>query len=327
IQLAGFTFGRTQSFFDIYNPAPTESYQTNFIGSATGGSGITVAGYTAQLGNGVSASIAAEDRGGKAIFNATAAALAIGTTPTNSQAGGSFSPEWPDIVGNLRIDQAWGSAGVSGAIHDVAASYYTGGIGAGYPSNEIGYALGAGVKFNLPMLGKGDHVGVEFDYAHGAGQYTNYSLTTNGGVDVFDGNNVGLGWNPEAVYSSPTGSLELTRSWAVVAGYTHHWNAAWQTSLYGSYLKVQPSTVICGAAPVAGAACDPDWSVWQVGSRTIWNPVQNLDIGLEVMYSRVQTAFAGGTTTAAAGNRPAGAAINDNDVWSGIFRVQRNFWP
>src|SRR6185437_16168897 len=76
IQLAGFTFGRTQSFFDIYNPAPTESYQTNFIGSASGGSGITVAGYTAQFGNGISASIAAEDRGGKAIFNTAGTALA-----------------------------------------------------------------------------------------------------------------------------------------------------------------------------------------------------------------------------------------------------------
>src|SRR6185437_10422144 len=124
IQLAGFTFGRTASFFVIYNPSPTESYQTNFIGSASGGSGITVAGYTAQLGNGLSASIAAEDRGGKAIYNASTATAAVGTTPANSTAGTSFSPEYPDIVANLRIDQAWGSAGVSGAIHDVAASYW-----------------------------------------------------------------------------------------------------------------------------------------------------------------------------------------------------------
>src|SRR6185437_7748243 len=167
---------------------------TNFIGSATGGSGITVAGYTAQLGNGLSASIAAEDRGGKAIFNSTgAAAASIGATLANSTAGGSFSPEWPDIVANLRIDQAWGSAGISGAIHDVAASYFTPaavglapGAGSGYPSDKIGYAFGAGAVFNLPMLGKGDHVGVEFDYANGAGQYTNYNLTTSGGVGVFD---------------------------------------------------------------------------------------------------------------------------------------------
>src|SRR6185437_15332385 len=241
IQLAGFTFGRTQSFFDIYNPAPTESYQTNFIGSATGGSGITVAGYTAQLGNGVSASIAAEDRGGKAVYN-TGTALVVGTTPANTQAGGSFSPEWPDIVANLRIDQAWGSAGISGAIHDVSASYYGASTATGHPSNETGYALAAGARFNLPMLGKGDHVGVEFDYANGAGQYTNYNLTTSGGVGLFNGGGtVAVGWNPDAVFSGATAatgtSLSLTKSWAVVAGDTHHWTPALSTSRYGGYLK------------------------------------------------------------------------------------------
>ncbi|MGE5536072.1 MAG: porin, partial [Acidobacteriota bacterium] len=330
IQLAGFTFGRTQSFFDIYNPAPTESYQTNFIGSATGGSGITVAGYTAQFGNGISATISAEDRGGKAIFNSDGA-LAIGATPGNSQNGGSFSPQWPDIVANLRVDQAWGSAGISGAIHDVSASYYGGSVLTGHPDDKIGFAIGGGAKFNLPMLGKGDHIGFEVDYARGAGMYTNYNVTTSGGVNVFDGNSVALGWHPDAVFSGATAatgtSLELTKSWAVVAGYTHHWLPNLQTSIYGGYLKVEPSEALCAAAPVAGAACDPDWSLWQVGSRTIWNPVQNLDVGIDVMYSHVRTAFSGGVTTAGAGSRPAGALVDDNNVWAGIFRVQRNFWP
>ncbi|MGC1467184.1 MAG: porin, partial [Pseudolabrys sp.] len=103
----------------------------------------------------------------------------------------------------------------------------------------------------------------------------------------------------------------------------------------GGYLKVQPSTAICGAAGVtgvmsqfaAGAACTPDWSAWQIGSRTIWNPVENLDVGVEVMYSRIQTAFAGATTAVAAGAQGAGVAVDDENVWSGIFRVQRNFWP
>ena len=30
----------------------------------------------------------------------------------------------PDIVGNLRVDQAWGSAQVMGALHQVNAAYY-----------------------------------------------------------------------------------------------------------------------------------------------------------------------------------------------------------
>ena len=65
----------------------------------------------------------------------------------------------------------------------------------------------------------------------------------------------------------------------------------------------------------------------------------NLDIGLEVMYSKIETAFAGGVTgPCAVGqtqclpaglgvNSPAFVRIQDNDIWSGILRIQRNFWP
>ena len=57
----------------------------------------------------------------------------------------------------------------------------------------------------------------------------------------------------------------------------------------------------------------------------------NLDIGLEVMYTKIETAFSnpgGGLALAApVGNVPLPHRIQDNDVWSGILRVQRNFWP
>ena len=36
----------------------------------------------------------------------------------------------PDIVGNLRVDQAWGSAQIMGALHDVGARYNTNNAGA-----------------------------------------------------------------------------------------------------------------------------------------------------------------------------------------------------
>ena len=32
----------------------------------------------------------------------------------------------PDVVANLRVDQAWGSAQIMGALHDVNATYYAG---------------------------------------------------------------------------------------------------------------------------------------------------------------------------------------------------------
>jgi hypothetical protein len=82
--------------------------------------------------------------------------------------------------------------------------------------------------------------------------------------------------------------------------------------------------------PVIG--CNPDFRLWAVGTRTIWNPVPNLDIGVEIVYAKLETNFDPATTrlnyTATGGGRASGLYVPSNEeVWSGVFRVQRNFWP
>jgi hypothetical protein len=76
------------------------------------------------------------------------------------------------------------------------------------------------------------------------------------------------------------------------------------------------------------------WSTWQVGSRTQWNPVSQLDVGVDVLYSKLNTELAGSNVTTNQvtsklnglfGSGPMSFA--DQDVWSVMFRVQRNFWP
>ena len=83
-------------------------------------------------------------------------AAVIGATGglTNHTAG---SVRWPDVVGNLRIDQSWGSAQIMAAAHDVMADYYVGSpVTAGttewngHPGDEVGWAVGGGIKVNLP---------------------------------------------------------------------------------------------------------------------------------------------------------------------------------
>ena len=61
IQWAGFTFGLAQSFYDFYS-VPATSYWGSFPASDTGDPGWMVLGYTAQFGNGFSATLAAEMR-------------------------------------------------------------------------------------------------------------------------------------------------------------------------------------------------------------------------------------------------------------------------
>ena len=62
-----------------------------------------------------------------------------------------------------------------------------------------------------------------------------------------------------------------------------------------------------------------DWSMWQIGSRTVWTPVANLDLSVDVLYTKVNTGFAGSNATV--------GTVDDNDIFAAIFRAQRNFWP
>ena len=77
-----------------------------------------------------------------------------------------------------------------------------------------------------------------------------------------------------------------------------------------------------------GNSCSPSFSWWQVGTRTQWNPHPDLDIGVDVLWTHLNTAYKGTGILAANGARPAGPyAIDDQDIVSVMFRIQRNFLP
>jgi hypothetical protein len=215
----------------------------------------------------------------------------------------------PDIVGNLRIDQAWGSAQVMGAYHQVNYAVATD------PSDKSGWAFGAGLRVNLPMLGKGDYVIGQFTYGKGAIDYVgsglaNAQTTKQSGVTSY-----GPAWDSVV---TAAGTADLTTGWSITGGLEHNWVPGWKSSLYGSYGKLEYTAAASAILQVGSAGTtagsSANWSYWQVGSRTVWTPVTNLDLSVEVMYQVQDSAFTG-------------AAIGDNSWWSGIFRAQRNFYP
>src|SRR4029078_12708691 len=171
IQFAGFTFGQTQSFFDIFSTTELMSYFDAKTSGDTYVYGVKVLAYTAQFGNGFSGTIAAELRhypagvvnGAAGGFNLTAGPAIVSTNTAGFR--------MPDIVGNLRLDQNWGFVGVSAAIHQVAGRYY-GGAGnteiLGHPDDKYGWAASAGGLFYLPWLGGGDSIGGNFADSKGA---------------------------------------------------------------------------------------------------------------------------------------------------------------
>jgi Porin subfamily len=339
IQWAGFTAGVAVSFFDFMAFADF-SNQTNIINSDTGGGGMMLFAYTAQLGNGLSASIALQDP-----YNVYNIVGVNGVTGTALN-GGLNATRWPDVVGNIRLEQAWGSAQVMGAIHDVSATYYNGAFagnpafvpgavqGNGYPGDEVGWAIGGGLRINMPWLGKGDHLSIQTAYTKGALGYVGSGLA---GFAWYNGATAGFGTTLNGIYNSGVGGLqsgiELTEGWEVSAGFEHHWNAQWQTSLYGGYLQVNfngnATSLLNTVARTPGAS--QDYSFWQIGSRTIWTPTKGLDLSVDVMYNHLDTAMNGQVifgAASAANGRPNGVyTYADQDSVQGIFRVQRNFFP
>src|SRR5215813_12314953 len=82
IQFAGFTAGRIRSYFDINSIAPY-SYSNNRVNGDTGASGIYGIAYTAQFGNGVTASLSFEDGGASANGNSNGGAGSRGHLTSN----------------------------------------------------------------------------------------------------------------------------------------------------------------------------------------------------------------------------------------------------
>ncbi len=374
IQWAGFTFGLAQSFYDFYS-VPATSYWGNFLASDTGDPGWFTMGYTAQFGNGFSATLAAEERrvtqiinesGGASLaggsinpgaFNAAGVSQA-GLTTAGAGAYGGF--QWPDIVGNLRVDQTWGSAQIMGAIHQVNSLYYLG-TGStiasklsGHPDDKVGWVVGAGIKLNAPMIGQGDFFQAQVNYTEGALKYI--FQATNFNYGIIEGSRAGWGVVSDATYggslaiasgvNAATG-LNLTTAWNINAAYEHFWNPRWKTSVYGGYGAVsyggQSQSILCNGTTnsVITNGCDQDWNIWWIGSRTQWNVTKDFYMGLDVLYSKIDSANMGnvtnvGATAVASTTSGAGiAALNGQQVLAREnidavqvrFRVHRDFYP
>jgi len=396
LQWAGITAGLTQSFYDFYS-VPAASYRGGYYpASDTGDPGWFTWGYTAQLGNGLSATIATEARrmtqiinqgstsavqSGQAGFGTVtpgtfAAALTgagIGggsaTTATLTNGGAEFPGDGAyggmqtgDFVGNIRIDQTWGSAQVMAAAHELNTGYYSGAAttgsdatpGAGHPSNEWGYAVGAGLRLNFPMITQGDYFQSQVNYTQGALRYLFFTPNTNWGKT--EGANETFGVLSDCVYgglgaagtaATLTTQCQLTTAWGVNASYEHYWTPAVHESLFGGYYAVtynqgtgSANSMLCvmegngtgvGSTAAAGVGCNNNWSTDFVGSRLQWDVTKSFYLGIEGIYDHMNSASVN-TTGVIPGGSPLvlGSATNiepHSNVWTVSVRMHKDFLP
>lgn len=360
IQFAGFTAGKTQSFFDLFTLSNRYTYANLRTSGDTELNGAVLVGYTHHFGGGLSAGISVEDPGAHwkvGVVDASASSFNIGTITTDNglsmQSSTTNGFRIPDIIANLRVDQAWGFLGVSGAIHSVAGAYYGTGNAVinGTPDDKLGWAVAFGGRLNIPGT-MGDTFGVNVVFTEGA---VGYALRGEKWSILRPGESIGLGWGVDGVFDTGT-PIHLTQSWGVNGAYEHFWTPLLRSSVYGGYARVDynreatqiinahlpgaAGTVVCGV-PVAGAvwppitlpvggggnSCNPDFGFAQIGTRTQYNPFAWLDVGVDVNYTRLFTAYRGPATVNPSAPQPAVSNIDDQNVWTVMGRVQLNFLP
>ncbi|WP_349369047.1 porin [Salinarimonas sp.] len=299
IQFAGLTAGRITSFFSFWGG-----------GMMTANNGVSdpsteVLAYTATFGSGFSATISVENgltrREGignnTALFAQPAVPLGYG------------GQELPDLVANLNVAQAWGSAQVMAALHQVRHNQ------AVAVDDEMGWAVGAGINIRLPMIAAGDALWLQATYADGAIDYVDPPTTVSEfGVRAFDANLNTVG---------AVTDLDTTEAWSIVAGFRHFWTPTLWSDFQGGYGEVDSKLTPVLAAPVANNA-SVDYTWWQLGTRLNWRPVSGLTFAADVVYTQIDTDLAvqiNGYNAATAPN----LIDDEGSRWAGRLRIQRDF--
>jgi Porin subfamily len=323
VQFAGLTAGRVGSFYDFY------SGDINWIGASGAGSVVNISGavnlfaYTATFGSGFSATLSAEDglaRRQLITNGINIVAPGAGGNPFGPSASYYGGSQMPDIVANIRADQAWGSAQISGVLHQVntVALSTVAGVNTNL-SAKYGYAINGGLKVNLPMLAAGDQLWLQASYAKGATMFTfgpswnGQGSNASGQVDAYNASKLVDGTAYGATATSLTPSIKLATSYSAFAGLLHYWTPTVRQGLFGGYGVVDQ-----GRAAVSATTASR-FTQWQVGSNVIWSPVAGLDIGAEVQYVSLSN------NLPAAGLLANPYAKKDANAIIGRVRVQRDF--
>jgi len=357
IQFGGFTFGKSASAY----ASPWQGFPGNISDNLLGGqntdTGVNNIQYTAQFGNGVSGTIGLDDPtvwDRTAIYNLTTGLNAVGTTG-NAYAG----VRSPDIVGNIRVDQAWGLFQISADAHNVAGSYNTLTAStaaptnlseiSGHPSDKWGGSVMAALQIKNIPTGTGDDIKVDTSWAKGITKNVIATAGTSPSFAMFGGSSrgyqsVGFGATTDALWVPAgtvvggvvgDGSLHLTEAYGIRGAFNHNWDQYWSSSLYGSYSAVRYdgtakafycAAYTAGKVVSADYSCNPDFNVSQLGLLTRWTPVKGLTFSAEVQWFHLDQKFTGTAVLTPTAPKPTATyEFKDQDTVFLQLRAQRNF--
>jgi len=293
IQWAGITAGKANSFFSFTGGGA--AWANIFSPDQQGFNQPDLLAYTASFGGGFSATLSLQNPKG---------------TPNGSgtQMGGNYvfhGLQYPDIVGQLKVEQGWGSAAVSGVAHNVNVT-----DGAGFSQNVWGYAFDAGVTFKLPTLGPGDDITFTGAYSKNAIWYSGIPDGMWGENGAVNGN--GLAMTVADTYSLGGGKWSTPTAWSLTGIFNHHFSPMFSFSPEISYASLNWSN----------NTITPNATSWIAGGVFHWDPVANLDFEFELLYQDTHQQTP--TAYTAAGNGGLAFPANSNG-YAARFEITRAF--
>ena len=319
IQFAGITAGRVQSFFDFY----ADNY--NYEGLADSDVNNTVFAYTYTVAGGFSATLSIEDRNTRDPSQNLGNILGGPNAVTSAARYGGETI--PDIVGVLRYDQSWGAAQLSAVYHDITSNSgpFAGTGGQGFFGRDTdGFAVQGGVRIKLPMLAAGDDLWLEGAYQNGAylyqdsGSFFNagFSSSALGGFQHIDRDAIAIG-----IPGSPGRyTLQKGEGFNALFAINHYFTPNFHDVLFASYEQTS-----------YGRAKNIDWTLgglgdaseYRVGNQFLWDPVKNLEFGLEFDYMHIDQTLAHNVNQAATA-LPVGVS-KDPSSYEVRLRAERDF--
>ena len=253
---AGVTVGYRTSLFDFYANANVQGTDPATIGDDTN---LLLAAYTLNLPEGFGLTFSVEDSYYRK--------AGIDAANANSTSKFGQDRQMPDFVGALTQSGDWGGAQLSGALHRVKADTPSGFKGTTDP--ELwGYAVQAGVMFNLPFLGKGDTLYLQSAYTDGATTYLGLQ-------------NPGGSFNPPDAYISAGGDLSRVTGWNVTAQYLHNWTPQLNSAFFGGYGQFD---IASGEAKRTYGASGAENI--NLGANLTWSPTDKVSLVAQYTYNR-----------------------------------------
>jgi hypothetical protein len=330
VQWAGFTFGVAP---ENYAMMPSHMYNANpWAGFPNGMKQIA---YTARMGGGLSATVALEDS----------------TDMGYSQQFRNRVNSAALIVGNIRLDQAWGFAALHGMVGNntvqknwvnytyvapalssdgkevnAAFAYIAPFSGFGNSANgnvlpsgttaKTGWALGTTLNVKLPMIAAGDQLWLTANYTDGQLG----ALLSSGGLSNVNtaanrrlfGGLVRADSNLQVTSSS---TFDTVTGWNVAGAFTHYWTSNLRSNFTAGYVEINPPKVKDSSAGI-------QWGKGQLqvyAAGLVYSPVRDLDIGVEVQYGKLKNQVQNWASTA-----PALQGLNV-DNFTTKLRVERSF--